>query len=47
MLGMGFSTLSEGQLIIEQDGWRQIYTMELSEQLFYYSISCLSPSLNN
>ena len=27
MLGMGFSTLSEGQLIIEQDGWRQIYTM--------------------
>ena len=27
MLGMGFSRLSEGELILEQDGWRQLYTM--------------------
>ena len=27
MLGMGFSTLNEGNFIIEQDGWRQLYTM--------------------
>lgn len=37
MLGMGFATLSEGQFIIEQDGWRQVYTMGIVGAIIFIS----------
>lgn len=49
MLGMGFSTLSEGQLIIEQDGWRQIYTMGIIGAIIFitpYLVLVLASTIN-
>ena len=37
LLGMGFATLSEGRFIIEQDGWRQVYTMGLTGAVLFIS----------
>ena len=34
---MGFATLSEGQFIIEQDGWRQVYTMGIVGAIIFIS----------
>ena len=34
---MGFATLSEGRFIIEQDGWRQVYTMGLTGAVLFIS----------
>lgn len=49
MLGMGFSTLNEGNFIIEQDGWRQLYTMGIIGVIIFivpYFVLLLASTVN-